>query len=78
MHLWGKHDFKPSEIKHLNKLIEDFQVAQLPGADVDKKKLFMEDLEAHEFMLLEKQVDHDLVAIAAFRADSDGQPAELH
>ncbi len=59
-----------TDVKYIQLLVADFQKEQLPQTENAKKAVYLDDLERHEFGLLQKQIAHDLAAVSAYRSDS--------
>ena len=58
-------EFKVTDVKYIQLLVADFQTQQLPQTENAKKAVYLDDLEKHEFSLVQKQVAHDLAAVSA-------------
>ena len=63
-------EFKVTDVKYIQLLVADFQKEQLPQTENAKKAMYLDDLEKHEFGLVQKQIAHDLAAVSAYRSDS--------
>ena len=70
MYYFKRLEFKATDVKYIQLLVANFQTQQLPQTENAKKAVYLDDLERHEFGLVQKQIAHDLAAVSAYRSDS--------